>query len=546
MSDKTPLTRQFPDPVPVDPVLDKLSRWVENALGIKAGEDALQKLREYMEKQFNPNIFQFPGAFEWSLSSREERFKIARFLTINETYFFREEPHFYLLLKELLPRFARLNRPLRVCSAACSAGCEAYSLAMLMDHYSRTTAFLDFKIEAFDISQDMIEVAKQGRYTSNTFRDDGNHWKYILDEYLTEKDGEYMVNNKLKEKIHFFPHNIMDGLDQASFDLILFRNALIYFSAESRVKLLDSLTKSLTEGGVLLFGIAETPSVSHPLLRNKNAQGAFYFQKDSTPPSEEDRRNSDRQASDRRDQDRRSTDRRVLNMKASELNFPDRRVQDRRAQERRTLDRRFPDIRSEQAAGTAAPKPQPPPNSEAPGKAGLTVNMKTISALIEQGESLQAAERLLMVLKEPAAGPADLPASGRAAVTEEETIAAVISLLSLEDFAGANLVLSLMEKKPKSAFTKFLRGEYNYHLNKVKEAEAGYKEASSLNSAFWPAFYRMSLLAAGGNRTRYEYKIKKALESIDMGKDMYYECLIGGFSPDYYRRILEKRLSAEV
>jgi chemotaxis protein methyltransferase CheR len=195
--------------------------------------------------------------------------------------------------------------------------------------------------------------------------------------------------------------------------------------------------------------------------------------------------------------------------------------------------------------------------------------MKNISALIEQGESLQAAERILAALKgrvEKPAGsagqaalptvqaalpagqvalPTALPAAGLQAPTGEEAIAAVISLLSLEDFAGADMVLSFMEKQQESAFTKFLRGEYNYHLNRVKEAEAGYQEASGLDSAFWPAFYRISLLAAGGNRTRYEYKIKKALESIAMGKDLYYECLIGGFSPDYYRRILEKRLSAD-
>jgi chemotaxis protein methyltransferase CheR len=53
----------------------------------------------------------------------------------------------------------------------------------------------------------------------------------------------------------------------------------------------------------------------------------------------------------------------------------------------------------------------------------------------------------------------------------------------------------------------------------------------------------MSLLAAEGNRTVYEYKIRKALESIDLGKEFSYECFIGGFSPDYYRRILEKRLN---
>jgi chemotaxis protein methyltransferase CheR len=546
--------------VPADPILEKLSLWVESTLGIKVGEESLQKLRDYLEQNFNPSIFEFPGTFIWTLSSREERFKIARCLTVNETYFFREEPHFDLLLKELLPLFARLNRPLRICSAATSSGCEAYSLAMLMDHYNRTKGPLDFTIEAFDLSRDMIEIAKQGRYTANAFRDDGNRWKYIMNEYLTEQHGEYIVNTTLKERIHFFPYNIMDGLEPDAFDLILFRNALIYFSPESRVRLVDSLANSLIEGGVLLFGISEAPSVNHPLLGNKNAQGAFYFQRVSaTPglvknlhdgdPQFVDRRIQDRRVADRRVQDPRFADRRVSERRSLDRDSADRRVRDRRSADRRSLDRRSADLRSKDllsgrsppAVKPAAAKPARPGvspeslHSEASGKTAVTINPKNIAALIEQRESIPAAEHLLKALRGRTEEKVDL--------TGDEIIAAVISLLSLEDFSGVELALSFVEKKQVSVFTKFLRGEYNYHLNRVKEAESGYQEASILDSAFWPAFYRMSLLAAEGNRIRYEYKIKKALESIELGRELNYECFIGGFSPDYYRRILEKRLS---
>jgi chemotaxis protein methyltransferase CheR len=515
-----------------DNVLDQLSSWTEKTLGIKAGEEALEKLRAYLEENLNPGIFNFPGAFEWLLSSPEERFNIAHFLTINETYFFREEPHFDLLLKELLPRFARGKKTLQVCSAATSIGCEAYSLAMLMDYYSRTVEKLDFQIEAFDVSREVIEIARQGRYSENAFRNDGNRWRYILDQYLKPEGGDYIVDNSLKERIHFFPHNIMDGMAPHSFDLILFRNALIYFSPAGRRRILDSLVKALTEGGVLLFGISETPSVSHPFLQNKHALDTFYFQKISAAmdPAGIDIL-TEIPWEPRRTPDRRTAARRVVDWKDCKLS---RRITDRIAG--------IPDRRSQAGDRRAEPPPWAPgavfsqlakarPLSPVlAGDAKHTGDAKNISSLLEQGETM--AKRVLEAVKR-----------GKTAHQEDELIAAVICLLSLEDFAGAETVLSFAEKKQVSAFTKFLRGEYNYLSNKTALAETYYKETTASDNAFWPGFYRMSLLAAEGNRTVYEYKIKKALESIDLGKELSYECFIGGFSPDYYRRILEKRLN---
>jgi chemotaxis protein methyltransferase CheR len=515
-----------------DKVLDQLSSWAEKTLGIKVGEEALEKLRAYLEENLNPSIFNLPGAFEWFLSSPEERFNVARFLTVNETYFFREEPHFDLLLKELLPRFAREKKTLRVCSAATSIGCEAYSLAMLMDYYSRTVEKLDFQIEAFDVSREAIEIAKRGRYSENAFRNDGNRWRYILDQYLKREGEDYIVDSGLKERIHFFPHNIMDGMEPLSFDLILFRNALIYFSPEGRRRILDSLVKALTEGGILFFGISETPSVHHPFLENKHTLDTFYFQKTSAVM---DLTGIDiltenpwklRQIPDRRILDRRVADRKDCKVYRRITDripgIPDRRSQ--------AGDRRTGSLPRAPAAAFFQPVKASPLLPVLTGDAKHSVDAKNISSLLEQGEIM--AKRVLEAIK-----------GGKAAPQEDELIAAVICFLSLEDFAGAETVLSFAEKKQASAFTKFLRGEYNYLSNKTALAETYYKETAASDSAFWPGFYRMSLLAAEGNRTVYEYKIKKALESIELGKDLSYECFIGGFSPDYYRRILEKRLN---
>jgi len=94
-----------------------------------------------------------------------------------------------------------------------------------------------------------------------------------------------------------------------------------------------------------------------------------------------------------------------------------------------------------------------------------------------------------------------------------------------------------------------LRGEYYFLQSNDKEAVRYFEEAIAKDKLFWPAFYRIANLAAEGNRARYEYKIKKAIESIELsqsletGKAHKYECFIGGFSPDYFLRILEKKLT---
>jgi chemotaxis protein methyltransferase CheR len=89
----------------------------------------------------------------------------------------------------------------------------------------------------------------------------------------------------------------------------------------------------------------------------------------------------------------------------------------------------------------------------------------------------------------------------------------------------------------------FLRGEHYYLTGNTDAAEEKYQEASLKDKAFWPAFYRICSLAAPGNRTRYEYKVKKTLKSMEAGKELHYESFIGGFSPDYYQRILERKLN---
>ncbi|MCL2763672.1 MAG: chemotaxis protein CheR [Treponema sp.] len=489
--------------VPADilscPALLFLYYRVEQILGIKAGIDALKTLNSYLEKNCGSSFIENPAAYENLLSSREQIYDISGFLTINETYFFREGAHFNLLVN-LLPGFADLGRPVQLCCAAVSIGCEAYSIAMLLDYHQKKEGGFDFFIDAFDISSSAIDTAKNGRYTANTLRNDGSSWKHILDSYLVSDNGEYFVPQSIKRKVKFFSHNIMRGLDK-QYDIIFFRNSLIYFTSRNRLFVINNLAESLINNGLLFLGVSETSSVKHPLLTNRYLSDAFYFQKTGFPNAIDV--SSDADFSNQ-----------ILNMThtpAAKKNNPPA------SQEK-----------NEKTVKKTSPKQDDTP-----------VKYDEISNILHTNEGKSNALEVLDILE-----------NGNLSELSKESLAAcVIYMLNMQDFINADKIISFLEKSGSGSLIRFLRAEYFFLCGIADEAEKYYNEAAVKDKYFWPAFYRIAILAAEGNRIRFEYKIKKTIESIDLcqspeadGK-FNYECFMGGFSPDYFRRILEKKLT---
>ena len=264
-----------------------LSQITEEQFGIKADPDDIAKLRAYIRDACGSAE---PQTIARVFSSGEA----AGFLTVNETYFFREPAHFSFLL-ELLPSFEQTG--INICSAAVANGCEAYSIAMLIEAYNRSAAKpLRYHIDAFDLNPKVIETARQGIYSARTLREDGSCFRYMVDPYLKKLENEYgretpgfdlasqyQVDPSLQKNIRFFVHNLMHELPPQEYDLIFFRNALIYFSPTYREQILSHLIAVLKEGGILIPGVSETALVRHAGIVGKtwgkNREEVFYFQK---------------------------------------------------------------------------------------------------------------------------------------------------------------------------------------------------------------------------------------------------------------------------
>lgn len=183
-----------------------------------------------------------------------ERRLVIDLLTTNETYFFREYPHFEFLGQWLSQR----RGPLRMWSAACSSGEEPYSMAMVAAEHMRGN---DWSILASDLSLSMLEVAELGIY-------DMAQARYFPEEWLQrhclcgigDMEGRLRVQGPLRAKVTVREINLVQPLPESvgQFDVIFLRNILIYFDNVEKQRIVQRLVAQLRRGGLLFIGHAES------------------------------------------------------------------------------------------------------------------------------------------------------------------------------------------------------------------------------------------------------------------------------------------------
>jgi chemotaxis protein methyltransferase CheR len=249
---------------------DLIIKMAEEIFGINVHPSDVERLRVHItEKYGEVNLQDIKKIFNSG--------EAAGFLTVNETYFFREPLHFDFLAS-LLPAFE--DSSVLICSAATSTGCEAYSIAMFLEWYNRGRAKpLRYHIDAFDIDQEALNKAIKGVYGERCLREDGNKFRHIAERWLSRCERGYQVDGALRGNIRFFTHNLMEAFSPQAYHLVFFRNAFIYFSPRARPIVLSNLSGALKKDGILILGVSETAQTRHETLENKSKGDVFYFQK---------------------------------------------------------------------------------------------------------------------------------------------------------------------------------------------------------------------------------------------------------------------------
>lgn len=188
----------------------------------------------------------------------DERRKVIDALTINETSFFRDHTPYQAFTDAMLPPLLEeraMTRRLRIWSAACSSGQEAYSIAMLLDQH--LPAGWEYEIVCTDISTQMLARVEAGRY-SQVEVNRGLPATSLV-RYFTRVGREWEIAERLRERVTVKHMNLAAPFPMlGSFDVIWLRNVLIYFDAETKADILRRMLPMLAVDGYLLLGSSET------------------------------------------------------------------------------------------------------------------------------------------------------------------------------------------------------------------------------------------------------------------------------------------------
>jgi chemotaxis protein methyltransferase CheR len=184
-------------------------------------------------------------------------------VTTNKTDFFREPSHFDFIRQVAIPELlkSRSRADLKIWSAACSTGMEAYTTAMVLDDMVRTGTRFRFRILGTDISTAVLRVAETAIYTRDALAPVPPEFvnRYFLRSRNRSSD-EVRVVPELRQLTHFTRMNLMDGsypVDR-DVDIIFCRNVLIYFEKQTQRKVVNQLCAHLRPGGYLMVGHSES------------------------------------------------------------------------------------------------------------------------------------------------------------------------------------------------------------------------------------------------------------------------------------------------
>lgn len=189
-------------------------------------------------------------------ANEAERSVFVDLLTTHETHFFREAPHFDLIVRQAL-KCAQRPAPFRLWSAACSSGEEAFSAAMVLHNALGPGRY---KIFATDVSDGTLALARKALYpldSAGTIPQ--QHLKTFCERGAGRMEGTFRVKQALRDHIDFACMNLLEPWSiRGKFDIILLRNVMIYFDLKTKTVLAARLMSMLAPGGLLVIGHSET------------------------------------------------------------------------------------------------------------------------------------------------------------------------------------------------------------------------------------------------------------------------------------------------
>lgn len=276
--------------------LDQFKRFqgfIREKCGFFYEEDRRNVLRDQIhERMVEVNINDYTEYFnfiKFNIKGKDEFQKFLEIITVGETYFYRNKPHFEAFEKNVLPELVKKKqfdsrKTFRLWSAGCSRGAEAHSLAIVIRENLPDFFNWEISILGTDINTQFINQAKRGIYSRRDVR-------YVPEEYLKkyfEREGnEFYLSDEIKKMVKFDYHNLVTEnycwAEMRRVDVIFCRNVTIYFDAETNKKVNNKFYDCFGPYDFLFLGHAETLWNVSNKFESVEYPGTFIYKKIKYP-----------------------------------------------------------------------------------------------------------------------------------------------------------------------------------------------------------------------------------------------------------------------
>lgn len=276
-------------------LLGEVSAFIAERLGLHFPEERWPDLARGLQAAGQELGFEYPDECERWLMTRELTTRqvetLASHLTVGETYFFRDPASFEALEREILPplvaRRSEAGRTLRLWSAGCCTGEEAYSLAIACARALPDLRAWNVSILATDINPKFLAKAEAGVYTDWSFRGTPGWLRERF--FAPARDKKFAVDPIVRNLVQFGYLNLAEDAYPSlhnhtnAMDVIFCRNVLMYFTPGHQRRVVAALHRCLVDGGCLLVNPAEASTALFPMFAVENLGGVILYRKTAQP-----------------------------------------------------------------------------------------------------------------------------------------------------------------------------------------------------------------------------------------------------------------------
>ena len=238
---------------------------IQEIMGISIRKNRKTMLVGRIRKRLNElEIDHYEEYLKIVITNKAEKENFINLITTNETYFYRTPRIWRFIERKFLNDcyFSKNDKTIRIWSAAASSGEEAYTLGIICQNFKNMHPDFEYEIIGTDISASIIKKAKKGIYKGRSIKQFRKLKPELFKSYMTGNDSDgYQVIPSIRNNISFDTENLFELRKlRQSFNLILLRNVLIYFSKIDQIKAITNVMKYLSHNGNLIIGESESLS----------------------------------------------------------------------------------------------------------------------------------------------------------------------------------------------------------------------------------------------------------------------------------------------